>query len=174
MCSLIKLTARYCGERVPSPARFPQVEALLSCWICCTSCCCRRRCSLSLCVSANFTTRGEEQPWSGEELRDVRPVQKAHQVYLPMQGQSLHRDFFEFVFFFGLFLKGGSGVGLVPLRLKIVVCLLHSYQSKKRGHVPCIAKPGHIPRTMVQTVNHLSTLKSLIESTNRQTTDGQH
>lgn len=59
-----RLTARYCGVSVPRPARFPQVEALLSCCIWCTSCCCRRRCSLSLCVSANFTTRGEEQPWS--------------------------------------------------------------------------------------------------------------
>lgn len=69
-----RLTARYCGVSVPRPARFPQVEALLSCWICCTSCCCRRRCSLSLCVSANFTTRGEEQPWSGRaQVRGFRP-----------------------------------------------------------------------------------------------------
>lgn len=56
------LTARYWGVRPPRPVRLPQVVALLSCCICCASCCCRRRCSLSFCVSANFTTMGDEQP----------------------------------------------------------------------------------------------------------------
>lgn len=56
------LTARYCGVRPPRPVRFPHV-AVLSCCICWASCCCRRRCSLSFCVSANLTTMGEEQPW---------------------------------------------------------------------------------------------------------------
>lgn len=63
------LTARYCGVRPPRPVRLPQVVALLSCCICCASCCCRRRCSLSFCVSANFTTMGDEQPCGGEEER---------------------------------------------------------------------------------------------------------
>lgn len=104
------LTARYCGVRVPRPARFPQVEALLSCWICCTSCCCRRRCSLSLCVSANFTTKGEEQPWSSEEVRDVRVTQK-NPLFIH-QCKSFPKK---------------RGVSSMPQ--DSFLCLLHSYQS---------------------------------------------
>lgn len=63
------LTARYCGVRPPRPVRLPQVVALLSCCICWASCCCRRRCSLSFCVSANFTTMGDEQPWRGGDRK---------------------------------------------------------------------------------------------------------
>lgn len=56
------LTARYCGPSEFSPVRFPHIEAALSCCICCCSCWAMRFCSLSFCVSANFTTMGEEQP----------------------------------------------------------------------------------------------------------------
>jgi len=57
-----KLTAKYCGPSVLRPARFPHTEAALICCICCWSCWAIRFCSLSFCVSANFTTMGEEQP----------------------------------------------------------------------------------------------------------------
>lgn len=56
------LTARYCGVRPVRPVKLPQADALFNCCICCANCCCSRRCSLSFCVSANFTTMGEEQP----------------------------------------------------------------------------------------------------------------
>lgn len=71
------LTARYCGVRPPRPVRLPQVVALLSCCICCASCCCRRRCSLSFCVSANFTTMGDEQPCGDGRMR--RSVKKGRE-----------------------------------------------------------------------------------------------
>lgn len=70
------LTARYCGVRPPRPVRFPQVVALLSCCICWASCCCRRRCSLSFCVSANFTTIGEEHPCWGAMVVGGRGQQR--------------------------------------------------------------------------------------------------
>lgn len=79
-----ELTARYCGVRPPSPVRFPQV-AVLSCCICCASCCWRRLCSLSFWVSANFTTIGEEQP-CGQTQRKVKrgvtagPLGSGHSV----------------------------------------------------------------------------------------------
>lgn len=79
-----ELTARYCGVRPPRPVRFPQV-AVLSCCICCASCCWRRLCSLSFCVSANFTTIGEEQP-CGQTQRKVKrglqpgPLGSGHSV----------------------------------------------------------------------------------------------
>lgn len=57
-----KLTAKYWGPSVLRPARFPHTEAALICCICCWSCWAIRFCSLSFCVSANFTTMGEEQP----------------------------------------------------------------------------------------------------------------
>lgn len=57
-----KLTAKYWGPSVLRPARFPHIEAALICCICCWSCWAIRFCSLSFCVSANFTTMGEEQP----------------------------------------------------------------------------------------------------------------
>lgn len=70
--------------RPPSPVRFPQV-AVLSCCICCASCCWRRLCSLSFWVSANFTTIGEEQP-CGQTQRKVKrgvtagPLGSGHSV----------------------------------------------------------------------------------------------
>lgn len=79
-----ELTARYCGVRPPRPVRFPQV-AVLSCCICCASCCWRRLCSLSFWVSANFTTIGEEQP-CGQTQRKVKrglppgPLGSGHSV----------------------------------------------------------------------------------------------
>lgn len=79
-----ELTARYCGVRPPRPVRFPQV-AVLSCCICCASCCWRRLCSLSFWVSANFTTIGEEQP-CGQTQRKVErglqpgPLRSGHSV----------------------------------------------------------------------------------------------
>lgn len=136
MCAWVTLTARYCGVRVPRPARFPQVEALLSCWICCTSCCCRRRCSLSLCVSANFTTKGEEQPWSSEEVRDVRLNQKhteEFKVYYQCRDRVIARNISK---------KGGY-----HLRLKTILMPV-TFISKltHRGTLPCIAGPGHIQK----------------------------
>lgn len=58
------LTARYCGPSELRPVKFPHMEAAFSCCICCCSCWAMRFCSLSFCVSANFTTIGEEQPWA--------------------------------------------------------------------------------------------------------------
>lgn len=70
------LTARYCGPSEFSPVRFPHIDAALSCCICCWSCWAMRFCSLSFCVSANFTTMGEEQPcgqaWRGFWVQALR------------------------------------------------------------------------------------------------------
>lgn len=57
-----RLTAKYWGPRVFRPARFPHTDAALICCICCWSCWAILFCSLSFCVSANFTTMGDEQP----------------------------------------------------------------------------------------------------------------
>lgn len=128
-CTGAILTARYCGVSVPRPAKFPQVEALLSCWICCTSCCCRRRCSLSLCVSANFTTKGEEQPWSSREVRHFR-LNRRHaaefKAYLPMQGNGCCKEFSKKK------KKGGLGEGYHLCLQKQFWCPLHS--NKKLTH----------------------------------------
>ncbi len=54
-CQILRGEASQAGQAAPA-------DALFNCCICCANCCCSRRCSLSFCVSANFTTMGEEQP----------------------------------------------------------------------------------------------------------------
>lgn len=167
-CCVLMLTARYCGVRVPRPARFPQMEVLLSCWICCTNCCCRRRCSLSLCVSANFTTKGEEQPWSSEPVKDVRLAHKHTEEstsYLPFTLMQEHRA------------RKFSQEGYSLCLKTVIVPVAFILKLTHKGHLPCKAEPGHIPkqrhRTIPQTLNPFST-QSRIKSTDKQITDGDN
>lgn len=64
-----RLTAKYWGPRVFRPARFPHTDAALICCICCWSCWAILFCSLSFCVSANFTTMGDEQPYENTKAK---------------------------------------------------------------------------------------------------------
>lgn len=64
-----RLTAKYWGPRVFRPARFPHTDAALICCICCWSCWAILFCSLSFCVSANFTTIGDEQPYENTKAK---------------------------------------------------------------------------------------------------------
>lgn len=68
-----RLTAKYWGPRVLRPARFPHTDAALICCICCWSCWAILFCSLSFCVSANFTTMGDEQPYENTKTKGSNP-----------------------------------------------------------------------------------------------------
>lgn len=158
------LTARYCGVRVPRPARFPQMEVLLSCWICCTSCCCRRRCSLSLCVSANFTTKGEEQPWSSEQVKDVRLAHEHTEestTYLLKQEHSHCKEIFS------------RGVLSMP-QDSYYACCIHIKANTQRTFAMQSWTRPHSKRGTGQFCRHWIFLALRDESTDKQITDGDN
>lgn len=92
------LTARYCGPSEFSPVRFPHMEAALSCCICCCSCWAMRFCSLSFCVSANFTTMGEEQPW-GKQAAYQNAAQTLKFQNIQQKVKVQHKENFKMDFF---------------------------------------------------------------------------
>ena len=65
--------------------------------------------------------------------------------------------------------------GIIYASRQFDLSLLHSYLTH-RGHLPCIAEPGHIPKGAQDKIADSDSFLALsvIESTDKQTTDGDN